>query len=71
MVRLQVPQMPSRQSWSKCDRLDILLNEALVHDVQHLKKGSVGGNIEGGIDFEPAALLRAVLAPNLQSKVHS
>ena len=68
MVRLQVPQMPSRQSWSKGDRLDVLFNEPLVNDVQHLQKGSVRGDIVCGIVLETSAFLRAVLAPNLKVK---
>jgi hypothetical protein len=45
--------------------LDVFLNKALVDDVEHLEKGSIRGNIESGIDFEAAALPRAVLTPDL------
>ena len=45
--------------------LDVFLNKALVDDVEHLEKGSIRGNIKSGIDFEAAALLRAVLTPDL------
>jgi hypothetical protein len=47
------------------DGLDVFLNKALVDDVEHLEKGSIRGNIKSGIDFEAAALLRAVLTPDL------
>jgi hypothetical protein len=48
----------------KCDGLDILLNEALVDDVEHLKERSIRRNVICGIDLETAAVLRAILAPH-------
>jgi hypothetical protein len=45
--------------------LCVLLNEGLVDDVEHLKKGSIRGNIKSRIDFETTAFLRAILTPNL------
>ena len=43
IITPQVPQMPSRQSWSNVDRFVALVDQSLVDDVEHLEERRVLG----------------------------
>ena len=48
----------------KGDRLDVLFDQPFVDNVEHLQKGSIGGNIMRRVLFETSAFLGPALAPN-------
>jgi hypothetical protein len=50
----------------KGDRLDVLFNQPLVNDVQHLQKRSVRGDIVCRVLLETSAFLRPVLAKHVK-----
>jgi len=52
------------------DRRFPLLDEVLVHHVQHLEEGVVLGDVFGGVGFEAAGLARCGLPPDDQLEGH-
>jgi hypothetical protein len=46
-----------------------VLNQTLVHDVQHLQERHIFTDPGCGISFEMAVIVRAILPPNLERQV--
>jgi hypothetical protein len=65
-----MPQMPSRQSLSKGDRLLALGVEALVEHVEHLEEGHVLGDVVDLVGVHGSVAGRVGLAPDLQGESH-
>ena len=70
-TRLQVPQMPSRQSWSKAIGSSPFWVELLVHDVEHLEEGHVGADVLRLVGDEAPLVGGVLLPPDVQGEVHA
>ena len=69
MVMEHMPQIPSRQSWSKWIGSSPSLDEAFVDDVDHLEEGSRGGDLLGFVGLNAAFGFGVFLTPDFQSEV--
>ena len=72
ITRPQVPQMPSRQSWSKAIGSSPLRVELLVDDVEHLEERHVGADVVRLVGRRSARRAgRVLLPPDVQaSRLH-
>ena len=52
------------------DRLLAIVEQTLVHDVQHLEERHVRRDALGFVFLEPAVVLRATLPPYVQHEIH-
>ena len=52
------------------DGLATAVDEALVHEVEHLEERHLGVDVVGVVGLEPAGAVGTVLAPDLEREVH-
>ena len=65
MTSEHMPQMPSRQSESKAIGSSPLLDQVLVHHVEHLQEGHVRDDVPGLVGLEAAGRCRRSSAAKL------
>ena len=71
IISEHVPQMPSRQSWSKVIGLLALVVELLVELVEHLEERRLVGHPCELVGLEAAGVGRPVLAPHLEGDLEA
>jgi len=69
IIMPHMPQMPSRQSWSKAMGPGPF-DEGLVEDVEHFKEGHVFVDVGDVIADHAAGVLRVFLSPDVKCEFH-
>ena len=71
MTSEQVPQMPSRQSWSKAMGSSPAIRQLFVHHVEHFEERHVGVQVRRFVGLETAGRVRVLLPPDFEFNFHA